>query len=73
MCKFDGFSSITFDKLGLRARVSRVHRIAGVSDLVTRQTIGALKRQVEGQIDWASFGDNRPCPVEIFNVVATMI
>lgn len=69
---FDGFSSVTFDKLGLRVQVSRQHQVAGVFSL-TGKSIGALMRRVEGWIDWQSCSNGRSCPVEIFDVVCTMI
>lgn len=74
---YSGFSSITFDELGLRAHVSRSRRTAGVFDLMTQKTIGVLIRRPEGRIDWQSLPEigqsEVPCPIEIFDVVCTMI
>ena len=75
---FDGFSSVTFDELGLRVHVSRSHRTAGVFRLVSvarglhGESVGALMRKPEGWLEWQSCG-NDPCPVEVFDVVRTMI
>lgn len=74
---YSGFSSVTFSELGLRAHIARKHRMAGVFDLMTQKTIGALIRRPEGRIDWQSFPEigqfEEACPIEIFDVVCTMI
>ncbi len=73
---FDGFSSITFHKLGMRVHISRRHRTAGVFRLsagVHGASIGALTRKPEGRLDWQPIGNDRPLPAEILDVIATMI
>lgn len=69
---FEGFSSITFDKLGMRVQVSRKHGTAGVFRL-TGESLGALMRKSDGCLDWEYCYDDLPCPVEVFEVVCTMI
>lgn len=69
---FDGFSAITFYELGMRVHVSRSHRTAGVFTL-TGKPVGALMRKPDGCLDWEYCRNDRPCPVEIFDVVHTMI
>ena len=69
---FDGFSSVTFDVLKMRAHVSRRHGTAGVFCL-TGESLGALMRKPDGRLDWESCGDDLPCPMPIFEVLCTMI
>ncbi len=74
---FDGFSSITFDELGMRVHVSRKHGTAGVFRL-TGESLGALMRKPDigsvSCLNWASCRiDGPPCPMPIFEVVCTMI
>jgi len=75
---FDGFSSITFDALRMRAHVSRRHKTAGVFRLayppaLSGESIGVLMRKSDGCLDWQSYKDGIPCPMPIFEVVCTMI
>lgn len=70
---FAGLSAVTFPALGLRAEVSRRHRMAGVFDLVAQAPIGMLHRRPAGYVNWQSTSNTFSCPVEIFDVVSTMI
>ena len=76
------FSTITFDELGLRATVSRRHRIASIARIYDEEVakalggsvelLGAMIRSKKGYINWYSWDDNR-LPIEVFNCVSTMI
>jgi len=70
---FQGLSAVTFPTLGLRAEVSRRHGMAGLFDLVAKEPLGMLHRHVAGYVDWQSTSDTFACPVEVFDVVSTMI
>lgn len=70
---FQELSSITFPTLGVRATVSRRHRMVSVFDLVAFRPVGMLHRtMLRGHLDWQPTGQ-KPCPIEVFAVVATMI
>jgi len=71
---FRGLSAVTFPALGLRAEVSRCHKMAGIFDLVAKAPIGMLYRRLpQGFVDWQSTSNTFSCPVEVFDVVVTMI
>lgn len=69
---FQGLSTITFDKLGLKAQVSRQLQSAFITSIDHRVTIGVLDRKSTGACCWTPI-DGRKLPVEILDVVATMI
>jgi len=61
---------ICFD--GLRVRVSRKHRFAGIFYADTGEPLGAISRQPRGYLSWETFG-LREIPAEILDTVATMV
>lgn len=67
------WSSVTFDKLGLRLLVGRTQKVACVTDLKRGQIIGAMSRcSCHNSLQWLPKDDDK-LPIEVLEVAATMI